>query len=277
MSQLPEIPELRIVATDSLRPHEHVDRVRAEQLVRALQTEGFLKNPPVVLPLAEDPPGYVVLDGANRTTAFQHMGFPHMLVQIAQSDLEVESWNHAFLGGPAAPVLDSIGRLEGVRLREVDEVQASQSLKQRRSLAYLATPDQGIYELTTESSELGEQVERLGAIVAEFGGSFRAERTNAVSLNGLTQLYPDLACLAVYPRFAVEDVVEVVGAGRLFPSGITRFLISRRALRLNFPLAMLADRSPLESKERALEDWIRHRLDQRRVRFYAESTFLFDE
>jgi hypothetical protein len=84
-------------------------------------------------------------------------------------------------------------------------------------------------------------------------------------------------CLIVYPQFTVSDVVEVASSGQLFPSGLTRFLISPRALRVNFPLAMLADRSPVGEKRKALEEWIRQRVEQRRVRYYAESTFVFDE
>jgi hypothetical protein len=277
LSQLPELPKLHIVPTETLQPHEHVDRGRAEQLIRSLQSEGFLKNPPVVLPLAEEAERYVVLDGANRTTAFQHMGFPHMLVQIAQTGVEVQSWNHAFLGLSVMPVIETIKRLDGVDLVEAAETDARRRLAARDSLAYLATPEGGLWELITETSELGEQVDLLAAVVTLFEGRNRAERTNAVSLNGVAQLYQDLACLAVYPSFGVEDVVEVVANGRLFPSGITRFLISPRALRLNFPLALLADRSSRESKEGALEQWILQRMDQRQIRYYAESTFLFDE
>ena len=71
--------------------------------------------------------------------------------------------------------------------------------------------------------------------------------------------------------------MEVVSSGQLFPGGLTRFLISPRALRVNFPLAMLADRSPIEEKRRILKEWIQQRVEQRRVRYYAESTFVFDE
>lgn len=277
MNRLPELPQLHIVPTITLQPHEHVDRGRAEQLIRSLQSEGFLKNPPVVMPLAGESERYVVLDGANRTTAFQHMGFPHMLVQIAGRGVDVQSWNHAFLGLSVMPVIETIQRLDGVDLVEATEADARRRLANRESLAFLAVPGAGLWELTASTDEMGERVDLLAAVVTLFEGRNRAERTNAVSLDGLTQLYPDLACLAVYPSFGVEDVIEVVAGGRLFPSGITRFMISPRALRLNFPLALLADRSSRQSKEQALEEWILQRMDQRRIRFYAESTFLFDE
>jgi hypothetical protein len=63
----------------------------------------------------------------------------------------------------------------------------------------------------------------------------------------------------------------------LFPAGLTRFVVSPRALRLNFPLSVLAGDEPIEEKQRTLSEWIRERVGGRHVRYYAESTFLFDE
>ena len=62
------------------------------------------------------------------------------------------------------------------------------------------------------------------------------------------------------------------------PAGITRHLIRWRALRINLPLDRLADTSrDIEEKNRWLQDWMRQKLAQRQVRFYEESTVLFDE
>ena len=98
MSQIPELPELQIVDTDSMQPHEDIEEGRSQRLIRALQTEGFLKNPPAVLRIEGETEQYVVLDGANRTMAFRKMGFPHMLVQIAnegRADADDEHDHHA--------------------------------------------------------------------------------------------------------------------------------------------------------------------------------------
>jgi hypothetical protein len=54
-------------------------------------------------------------------------------------------------------------------------------------------------------------------------------------------------------------------------------VISPRALRLNFPIAILAEDRAIEEKQQALAEWVRERVGGRHVRFYAESTFLFDE
>jgi len=47
---------------------------------------------------------------------------------------------------------------------------------------------------------------------------------------------------------------------------------------LDVPLDRLADaRTPLDEKNRWLQDWLTEKLLGRRVRFYQESTVLFDE
>lgn len=277
MNQLPELPELQIVPTESLQLHEEIEGGRAQRLIRSLQSEGFLKNPPVVLRVSDHPERYVVLDGANRTTAFRQMGFPHILVQIADSGVQVMSWNHVLRGESPANLLQAMRELEGATLESTDSEQASAALLARRSLAYLMLPDGEVWHLPSSEQRVARRVELLGRVVKLYEGRYWRERTSAADLDGLVKLYPDLIALMVFPRFEVKDVIEVAASGGLFPSGTTRFLISPRALRVNFPLAALADRSPLASKREVLEEWIRERMEQRRVRYYAESTFLFDE
>ena len=53
--------------------------------------------------------------------------------------------------------------------------------------------------------------------------------------------------------------------------------IARRALRVNLPLSILADARPLEEKNAWLHEWLRTKMARREIRYYAESTMLFDE
>ena len=61
------------------------------------------------------------------------------------------------------------------------------------------------------------------------------------------------------------------------PAGVRQNVANLGIFVFKQTLAILADRSPLESKRLVLDEWIRERVEQRRVRYYAESTFLFDE
>ena len=55
-------------------------------------------------------------------------------------------------------------------------------------------------------------------------------------------------------------------------------MIPGRALRVNVPLEVLSDPDrSLDEKNRWLKTWIEDRVAQKNVRFYEESTVLFDE
>jgi hypothetical protein len=87
-----------------------------------------------------------------------------------------------------------------------------------------------------------------------------------------------VTALLVFPRFDPAEVLELAADGERLPAGITRHLIQWRALRVDVPLERLADRDqPIGAKNRWLWDWVKDKLDRRMVRFYEESTVLFDE
>ena len=73
-------------------------------------------------------------------------------------------------------------------------------------------------------------------------------------------------------RFAYE-----FGTPQLIGNGVTRFSISPRALRLNYPLSELAADKSLAEKNAILERWIQEKIASMRVRTYTEATVLFDE
>jgi hypothetical protein len=90
-------------------------------------------------------------------------------------------------------------------------------------------------------------------------------------------LYENLCAVVVFPPFTICQVVELAGKGYLFPSGITRFTVAPRALRIEYPLSELESSATQEEKNRRLQAWIQERLTAKGVRFYAEPTVLFDE
>src|SRR4051812_45361812 len=80
-SEQMDIPDLRVVPSSALVPHEQADRKRVARLEARVSADGFLKNPPIVAPIPATEK-YVVLDGANRTSALANLGYPHLLVQV---------------------------------------------------------------------------------------------------------------------------------------------------------------------------------------------------
>ena len=81
--RLPEgqsLPDLRIVPRAQVHLHEDTDPARVQRLVRDLRADGILRNPPIAAPLAPD--GFVVLDGANRTSALLALEAQMVLLQV---------------------------------------------------------------------------------------------------------------------------------------------------------------------------------------------------
>jgi hypothetical protein len=97
------------------------------------------------------------------------------------------------------------------------------------------------------------------------------------SLEEVKQLYPSMAGLVIFPQYDFSEVLELARDGELLPAGLTRHLIHGRALRLNYPLSELKSDEALEAKNARLKAWLNEKLATKEVRFYGETTFLFDE
>ena len=103
------------------------------------------------------------------------------------------------------------------------------------------------------------------------------DRTAIHDVQVHVEFYKDLSFLLSYQTFKIQDIFKLSGKGRLFPSGITRFQVAPRALRVNYPLSELASSDSLEEKNARFHDWLEEIVTKRRVRYYEEPTILFDE
>ncbi len=189
----------------------------------------------------------------------------------------METWNHIVLEISPESILDAFRAGKGLHLAPSSSKAARQALDSGEAAAYLVLGDGRVLVIEARAASALQRVEKVNWVVSAYQGASRLERTSDASAAGLIDLYDSFACLVVFPRFSVEDIMEVVAAGQLLPTGITRFLVYPRALHLNYPLDRLASSDPSDDKQRALEEWVSERVRQRRVRYYAEPTFLFDE
>jgi hypothetical protein len=274
-----EIPHLEFLAIDQLIIHEWHDIQRTEPLVQRIRQSGLWRNPPVVTLLDDGSGRYMVLDGANRYTALERMGIPHILVQVVEAEspgLELQNWNH---------VVWEMDPLEFQhRIRSIPETELVPSsilvepdLWGSCGLALIHLANHEIYSLCTDETELVRRVDMLNSLVKSYKDSGRLDRTLVRELSNLEGYYPQLCGLVVFPMFEVSDIMALAGAGYLLPAGITRFTISPRALHVNYPLSELAADKPLAEKNAQLQLWIQERVASKGIRYYAEPTFLFDE
>jgi hypothetical protein len=273
------LPDLRIVSLDHVVLHETLDGHRLQPMMEALQRDGQLRNPPIVAPLP-DTSNFVVLDGANRVTALTHMGYPYILVQVVDyegNDVDLRVWYHVVCGIDQPCLTDLLANIDGLRTTSTDLFTARAALARREIMAYLVCPD-GDVKLLHDGGSLGERISLLNALVDTYRGEARIYRTDTDLLDQVLPFYDKVTAIIAFPRYTPVEIMALAREGLFLPTGITRHVIPGRALHVNLPLSILADTTQsLEEKNRWLEQWLKERLANRGVRFYQESTFLFDE
>jgi hypothetical protein len=276
----PQIPTLEFVPVHQLVIHERHDAQRTLPLIRHIRASGVFRNPPVVTPLADGSGRYMVMDGANRTTALKEMGCPDALVQVVQADdpgLYLENWSHVVWELNPVRFLTTIRILPGIQLKPAHEGEFKPELRTPCDLAAIVSCKDRIYRVCSPAEDLETRAGLLNDLVDSYRMSARLDRTNVRDVDQLVEIYPMFSGLVIFPQFKIKDIMQLAGQGSLLPSGITRFTISPRALHLDYPLEELAADKPLEEKNADLRAWLKARLARKGVRYYAEATFLFDE
>lgn len=274
-----DLPTLRILQTSKLVPHEWNDEQRSKPLMERLRASGVLRNPPIVTPMSDG--RYMVLDGANRTTALNLMGIPHALAQVVAADdagLKLQTWNHVLWDWDAKEFLAALGKMPNMTLRDIDStVKRPQSRWPAKTLVWLQTADGKAYIARSVPGDLASRARSLNEITASYANKAALDRTTAQQVAELNGKYKNLTAIVVYPPFTPAEVLELCTQGILLPPGITRFTISPRALRVNYPLDELSANKSIEAKNEALERWVNERVARKGVRYYAEATVLYDE
>jgi hypothetical protein len=274
------MPHLEILPVEKLVLHEHHDHQRTPPIIRGIEESGILRNPPVVVPLEDGSGRYMVLDGANRTTALREMGIPHTIAQVVLADdpgLDLNPWNHVVWGTNADTLLDWIHSIPSLTLLPSEEAHLFRDLLDIHSLALIQLADGRIYTAYTHTLELMHRVKALNELVRSYAEHTFMDRTTNYKVEPLRELYSDLSGLVLLPPFRLDDVLCLAGEGCLMPAGSTRFTISGRALHINFPLGILSSENSIEWKNAQLKEWLQDSLARKRVRYYAEPIYMFDE
>lgn len=263
-------PDLRIVPTNSISPHEDHDSQRAMPLIKRLKHEQFVINPPLVAPM--DANQYVVLDGANRYYAFAHLEYPHMLVQVAPYDggyVELGTWRHIISEWDAD---EFVRQLEALHKIEIIEGQDS------RAIAHILLKDSRVLALLTPIQDTHERNAALREVVSIYQRNATLYRTALMEMADVWPLYPDALGVVVFPEYKPADIIAAARFQAFLPPGISRHIVHGRALRVNYPLDWLRDTTrTLVDKSQQLEQWMQQKLAARQVRYYAEATYQFDE
>jgi len=275
-----DIPQLIILPADFLVLHEEVDERRVEPLVERLQTDGLLKNPPIAAPI-DSPIGcqgrHVILDGANRTTVLWRLKAPHHLVQaVDYEEVELDTWGHLVTGISQQVFAQTLANT-GLKLEPASRDEARRQLARRQIAASITDPDGNVLTLQ-RSRSLASESEALRRLTSAYKGRSVFHRVKSDYMADLLALYDQVTALVRFPSYVPEEIMHLADDGHKLPTGITRHVIHGRALRLNVPLALLMDeKRTTEEKNDWLRNWSKQKLARREIRYYEESTFLFDE
>ncbi len=273
-----QLPDLRIVPTDSLYLHEDVEPARVQRIAERLQQDQVLKNPVIVAEL-DDENHFVVLDGANRSTALKQLGVRDALVQVvdyADPEVKLDTWYHLVADIDKRELFARIGEVAEVRLKASDLPHARSALAYHQIVAYMVCKDGDVHQIDGPK-DLAGRVSLLNQIAKTYKGVASIYRVQTDRIEELLPYYGNVAAVIIYPRFTPSDILDLTRQAVKLPTGITRHLIPRRALRVNLPFAILNDEKSIEEKNRMLHEQIAAMLKAGRVRYYQESTYLFDE
>lgn len=273
-----ELPELIMLPSDHLVTHEEVDPRRISRLAQRIQDEGIFKHPPIVAAIPGDQ-NYVVLDGANRTTAMQQLGMPHIVAQLVEyrePQVILDTWYHVVSGMPLEEFEYALTQVTGMHLRETSLVEARQALADQHAAAYIIA-ESGVRTAVNTREIVFPDPCLLNNIVQSYLGKADIFRASNDIWEIQKPYYPKITALVIFPRLLPENVVEAARTGCKIPTGITRHIISPRALNINIPLWILAANWSLEQKKQWLHDWLMERMASNAIRYYSESTFTFNE
>ena len=268
-------PDLKIVPVEDLILQEYVQKSRMKKLANEIQTEGFLRNPPIVTNFFQGK--YLHLDGANRITAIQLLKYPSCLVQVVDysdpSHVRLMSWSH-LVSVDEKKYLDGIKALPNVEVRELTAF-SNRYLLRARVLCVIMFRNGKVYECST-NAPYTEAVALMGKCVDLYGSAdvervFSASPWTTSSIQNRFERYTEKNMFVVFPNFSPQQVITLVDKGVLMPAGVTRHVVYRRKLNVNMPLELLQI-TPVEKANEALQKFLQHRS----VRLYEEPVIYFE-
>ena len=272
-----ELPDLKIMPIQEIIFHEEPDLERSATLKLFLQKEGKLKNPPVVA-YYKGYSHYILLDGANRITALKELDIKDVLVQrldLFDPDLLFLHWHHAVEKFTKQEFLNKLAKIESINIEKKPQKEIDLH-DDGRQLCQIQFVDEEVYSMTA-NCDLFKKVDMLNMISSIYRGFAYMDRVSYTNLAHLKEHYPDFCALVCFKKFTKEELIQIVQNNKKLPSGITRIILPKRALRLNVPLDILRFQSPIEEKNHWLQERINLQVKDKSIRFYYEPAFLFDE
>jgi hypothetical protein len=276
-----QLPDLRLVRSDSIQFHERPEGRRTGRLTERLRREQVLRNPPIVAGIEAE--RCMLLDGANRVTACRDIGYSHIPVQWVEygsPDIQLKGWHHLLLEGTGLDLRSACAAIPGVRLSEVRSEQLLLLLAARHVYAVLVDAGGTFWGLfpATGHCTLHEWIAVLHQVVDAYEGRSKVERIKWADDAELLPSYESLEHqIVLFPTLQKAELLELAASGTLIPTGISRHLVPGRALGLNLELEFLSRLGSEHALQEHFEAFVRRLEVEGRIRFYEEPVFILNE
>lgn len=275
-----KLPSLRVIPIDALLMHEQPDEDRWKPIRARIECEGLLKHPPIA---ARDHGSatHVLLDGVNRVEALRNLGARWLMIQevdLEDDGLVLSTWHHVVEGLAPDDLISRIGRIAAVSKAEAGFTPDGdfEPAFDDDTVCLVMCRDRSAFAVNAPANPR-QRLDVVSGVVDIVHGASNRDRVSYTNLVDLEKHYAGFAGLVCYRAFAKHDVLALSLEGKRFPSGVTRFSVPKRALYFDLPLAFLRGAGSVETKQRDLDDLIGQRIRAKKIRFYVEPTFIFDD
>lgn len=280
----PELmPDLQLAPMERIKFHEHPEERRTRRLLKRIEGEMLLRNPPIVADMENG--DFLLLDGANRVGAFKELGLSHIPVQVVDYGdklVQLKGWHHLLVNSHSLNLASVYGALPGVKLRPIGPERLAHLLELRQLFAILVDGSASCMGLFPEEEERGieihDRIRVLGEVVAVYEGQTRLERIKLADFTQLPEVVRGVEHqLCLYPVFTKSELLQVAAKNTLIPTGLSRHLIPGRALGLNLELGFLREMASDEEKSGHFLRYVDRLKMEGKIRYYEEAVFVLNE
>jgi hypothetical protein len=278
--EIGKLPRLLIVAIDAVLPHEEPDERRIESIRGRIAAEGLLKHP-LIAARSHDTVRHILLEGVNRREALRGLGARFVPVQEVDLDdegLVLSTWHHAVEGLDAGEFIGHLPPPARVAPFGGDFRQTGDFVPRfsEERTCCIALPDGRSFAVLGDGSTR-RRAEGIRDLVRRISAAGSIDRVSYTNMRDLARHYPRFSALVCYRGFSKEDVRSMSAEGVKLPSGVTRFSVRKRALAFGIPLSLLQGDGTREEKQAGLDRMIIEKIRGRRIKFFEEPTFYFDD
>jgi hypothetical protein len=273
-------PEIDVLSISELMLHENESVERTAKLQERIRADGFLRNPVIVAKVLHSSRlHYLLLDGIHRISALKNLGCRDVVAQLidySSEGVKVEVWHQLIRGVDPVNLSKSLKRVFGKTLTKKPEAEANELRNKDLILMHLLLKNGQSYIIERQSNlqSTTAKIREFVKILTSLGEVHRVHEDEAKSV--LKSSSAATGILFIQP-LSKQHIIEIALSETKLPAGITRHIIPCRALGIAVDLALLRAELSTVEKSKLIRLVVNQRIEDERVRFYAEPTFVFNE